>query len=201
MTGAGKTTFARELLKQLQSSYPAVRNYLLDTKQAGDFDALDGYRVKDQKVPDPLHTPGATMIWQPPDDDLAAFDDWFRKILQHRQPAIVLVDELASILDKAGRAGQYYNRLLKLGRSLGIAVLSLSQEAAYVPRNMLGQTTHLVRFRLQDGYDVRKIDKLVGRPAGDHGLDLPDPYGFLHRRIDKATTGHYYKKYQEFFSK
>jgi energy-coupling factor transporter ATP-binding protein EcfA2 len=199
MTGSGKTTFAKALLSNLQDAYQGARVYILDTKQMGDFDDLDGYRVGDLVPPDPLRTPGAVQVWQPPDDDLEAFNGWFRKILKHREPAILLIDELATILDKSGGAPLYYNRLLKLGRAAGISVLNLSQEAAYVPRNMLGQTSHVVRFRLLDGYDVRKVDKLLLRPKEEQGKELPDQYGFIHRRIDKAISGHYYKKHQEFF--
>jgi len=183
----------------LRSAYPAARIYVLDTKQAGDFDSLDGYRIDSQEAPDALRTPGALQIWQPPDDDLDEYDRWFKRILYARKPAIVKIDELSSIIDKRGEAPEYYKKLNKLGRALGILLISLSQEAAYIPRQTLGQVTHVVRFRLLDGYDVRKIDKLVGRAKEDHGLDLPDSYGFIHRRIDRAEPGHYYSDHKEFF--
>jgi len=190
---------AKELLSRLRSAYPAARIYVLDTKQAGDFDSLDGYRIDSQEAPDALRTPGALQIWQPPDDDLDEYDRWFKRILYARKPAIVKIDELSSIIDKRGEAPEYYKKLNKLGRALGILLISLSQEAAYIPRQTLGQVTHVVRFRLLDGYDVRKIDKLVGRAKEDHGLDLPDSYGFIHRRIDRAEPGHYYSDHKEFF--
>lgn len=199
MTGSGKTTMAKKLLEHLRDAYPAARVYILDSKQAGDFDDVDGYRIKDEVAPDVLHTPGAVQIWQPPDDDLDQYDAWFKKILLHRQPAIIKVDESASIIAKNGDAPEYYRKLNKLGRAFGVCLISLTQEAAYIPRTLLGQATHVVRFRLLDGYDVKKIDKLVGRSKEDHGLDLPDPYGFIHRRVDKALPGHYYKNHQEFF--
>jgi hypothetical protein len=146
-----------------------------------------------------LRTPGAVQIWQPPDDDLDEYDLWFKRILYARKPAIVKIDELSSIVDKRGEAPEYYKKLNKQGRAFGILIMSLSQEAAYIPRQTLGQTTHVVRFRLLDGYDVRKVDKLVGRSKEEQGLDLPDPYGFIHRRIDKATPGYYYSDHKEFF--
>jgi len=190
---------AKELLSRLRQAYPAARTYILDTKQAGDFDSIDGYRITDQGAPDSLRTPGAVQIWQPPDDDLDEYDLWFKRILLARRPAIVKVDELSSIINKRGEAPEYYKKLNKLGRAFGILLMSLSQEAAYIPRQTLGQTTHVVRFRLLDGYDVRKVDKLVGRSKEEQGLDLPHAYGFIHRRIDRAEPGHYYTDHKEFF--
>lgn len=190
---------AKELLSRLRQAYPAARVYILDTKQAGDFDSIDGYRITDERAPDALRTPGAVQIWQPEDDILEAYDWWFKNILYARKPAIVKIDELSSIIDKRGGAPEYYKKLNKLGRAFGILIMSLSQEAAYIPRQTLGQVTHVVRFRLLDGYDVRKVDKLVGRPKEEHGLDLPDRYGFIHRRIDTAEPGHYYPDHKEFF--
>lgn len=198
-TGSGKTTLVKELLKRLQTAYPAARTYILDTKQSGDFDDLDALRMPDEIPPDPLRTPGASMVWAPPDEDLEAFDRWFKKILHHRQPAILVVDELSTILNAAGQGPLYFNRLLKLGRSLGISVISVSQEAAYIPRNVLGQTTHVVRMRLLNEHDGKKLDKIIGRPADEHGKPISDRYGFYHRRTDTPNAGHYYRKHQEFF--
>lgn len=198
-TGSGKTTLAKELVMHLQRAYPAARTYFLDTKQSGDFDDVDALRVSDAVPPDPLRTPGASIIWEPPDEELDAFDEWFKKILHARDPAIVLVDELSTILNKAGGGTLYFNRLLKLGRSLGISVISLSQEAAYIPRNVLGQTTHVVRMRLLNDYDGKKLDRAVGRPQEELGAPIADKYGFWHRRTDSGTKGHYYKRHQEFF--
>lgn len=183
----------------MRQAYPAARVYILDTKQAGDFDSIDGYRVRSDIAPDAFRTPGAVQIWQPPDDDLDEYDTWFKRILLHRKPAIVKIDELSSIVDKRGEAPEYYRKLNKLGRAFGMLLMSLSQEAAYIPRQTLGQVTHVVRFRLLDGYDVRKVDKLVGRVKEEQGLDLPHAYGFIHRRIDRAEPGHYYADYKEFF--
>lgn len=191
---------AKELLYRLRQAYPAARVYILDTKQAGDFDSIDNaYRIDSQEAPDALRTPGAVQVWQPPDDDLDEYDLWFKRILLARKPAVVKIDELSSIVDRRGEAPPYYRKLNKLGRAFGIMLMSLSQEAAYIPRQTLGQTTHVVRFRLLDGYDVRKLDKLVGRSKEEQGMDLPDPYGFIHRRIDKALPGHYYTDHKEFF--
>src|SRR5687767_13005613 len=88
-TGSGKTTFAKQLIRRLQRAYPAVRTYILDNKHVGDFADVDAYITQDDGAPDALHVPGATMVWQAPHEDLREFNEWFRKIWEARQPAVV----------------------------------------------------------------------------------------------------------------
>jgi hypothetical protein len=200
-TGTGKTTWARELLQRLQSAYPAVRTYILDSKLAGDFDRFTGEFVGGQIPPRPLAKPGTTQIWQPPVDDVEQYGVWLENILKARQPAIVLIDELSSL---GGRTGLSYPtgyfKLLKQGRGLDISAITLTQEAAYIPRQTLGQTTHLVRFRLQNEEDRRKADKVLGRSRSEYGKEPVGKFGFFYRRLDRPADVLEYRNWQEFFS-
>jgi len=122
------------------------------------------------------------------------------RILRHEQPATVLVDELSSLGGMTGRSfPRGYFILSKQGGKHGVSLISCTQEACYIPRVTLGQTTHLVRFRLLDDKDSKKVDKKLMRPETEWGIDPPDKYGFYHRRTDQDGKAHYYKHFQEFF--
>lgn len=200
MTRSGKTTFGRRLLQFLRNSYPAARVYVLDTKQIGDFDDLPG-RIKGPIVPDTLLTPGGVQVWQPPENDIKAYDQWLKKILGARKPAIVFIDELLSLGGRTGNSyPQGYNQLQTQGAGLDIGVISLSQEAAYIPRTLLGQTTHLVRFALLDEHDALKVDKYLRRPKSERGTQ-PPRYSFYYRRVDGTDDPLLFTDFRDFFSK
>lgn len=197
---SGKSTWSRELLKHLRSAYPAMRTYILDSSNDKDFRQFPGLHIETEQAPDPLHTPGGVQIWRPPIDDIEEYDKWLMRILRAEQPAIVLIDELSSLGGMHGRSfPRGYFILSKQGGKHGISLISCTQEAAYIPRVTLGQTTHLVRFRLLDSHDAKKVDKLLRRAEDEWGVDPPDKFGFFHRRTDVDGPGNYYKSHQEFF--
>lgn len=195
MTECGKTTFCRELIRRLQASYPQASTYILDSKGQGDFDGWPGFTYSEH-APKPAK-PGVTQVWQPETDDLDEYGAWLSGILKARRPAIVMIDELSSIAPNPRFCPPDYQRILKQGRGLNISVISCTQEACYIPRQVIGQTTHVVRFRLQDEIDARKIDKLLGRvgqgePTAKHGF-------FYSRVTAQPRRVHSYDDYREFF--
>jgi len=205
MTGSGKTTFSRKLLHTYRVHYGDAPIYILDTKQSGDFRGWKGAVFTEEA---PLAIPYGMQVWQPPIDNFAQFDAWFRNIFNARIPAIVMVDELSSI--GKGVKEQAYPRhfqiMLKQGRALGICVIVLTQEVAKISRQVLNQLSHLLRFRLLDSYDAMVMDKKLGRRNRADGRedDLgepPDEYGFFYARLDKGgvTNAFYYPSYERFF--
>jgi len=177
-----------------------MRTYILDSSGDKDFIKFPGIHVESQEAPDVLRTPGAIQIWRPPIDDIDEYDKWFMRILRHEQPATVLIDELSSLGGLHGRSfPRGYFILSKQGGKHGVSLINCTQEAAYIPRVTLGQATHMVRFRLLDSHDAKKVDKLLRRPESDWGVDPPHKYGFFHRRTDQDGPGHYYKHHGEFF--
>jgi Cdc6-like AAA superfamily ATPase len=200
MKGSGKTTWARELVKRLRLAYPAVRVYLVDSKVQGDFDMFSGVKVASEIAPGVLSQPGELMVWQPSVDLVDEYDAFFNRILKHRQPAIVLIDELSSIGGKSGQSFPLgYMRLLKQGRGLEISIVTLTQDAAYIPRQVLGQASHLLRFRLNDEYDDKKADRILQRPRAEWGTQPTGQYGFLYRRVDRPSPVLEYRNWQEYF--
>jgi len=195
-TGSGKTTFAKKLLQQHMGMYPDVPVYILDSKAVGDFTNWYKGLVTDSAPPGPIEK--GVQVWQPGIDDLHAFDAWFAGIRYAPGPAMVLIDEVSSLVKRKGDdAPHYFQTLLKQGRALGKLVISCSQEMPYVPRQIKTQSTHAVRFRLVGSYDPREANKLMGRDAL-----APEPrakYGFFYGRMDRLGKVLEYPSYTDFF--
>lgn len=199
MTGSGKTTFTKELIHQLRAAYPTARTYILDSKQAGDFSDFAGV-IRSREAPDALATAGAIQVWQPELDNVGEYDVWLQRIYRARQPAIVVIDELSSLSTSGRSYPEGYALLMKQGRGLDISVITATQEAAYIPRQTLGQTTHLIRFRLLDAYDARNVDAKLLRPRSEWGTNPASRYGFYYRRLDDEPRPPYlYSTFKHFF--
>lgn len=195
-TGTGKTTFSKELLRTLSGAYPDVPVYILDSKAVGDFEEWGDSIVADAAVPKAI--PHGVQVWQPGVDDLKAFEVWFDAIRYAPGPALVLVDEVSSLVRRSGAdAPPAFQKLLKQGRALGKLVISCSQEIPYVPRQIKTQATHLVRFRLAGEYDPSKANYLLGRGSKD-----PEPtakHGFFYCRADQIGKVTEYSSFHDFF--
>lgn len=184
--GCGKTTLARQLVSNLRKLYPMAGVYILDSKGDRMFDHDPG--LSESAEPPATLGPGESLVWRPPDDDIDAYDAWFNGILKSRKPAIVFVDELSSLGKNSGNSfAPGYAKLLKQGRSLHQCVITLSQEAAYIPRQVTGQLDHLVRMRLLDEYDAKKLDRMA------HGKQDPRreplrPHGLWYKRLARGDA-------------
>ncbi len=184
-TGTGKTTFCKVLISRLHAIYPTVPVYILDSKQADDF---RGWKTTvKQDAPPPTIREGI-QIWQPGLDDKQIYDEWFGRLLHADGPAIVLIDEISSV-SPSNMGPPNFQRLLKQGRGLRKCVLNCTQEMAYTPRQIVTQTTHIIRFRLGNQFDQDKANKLLGREAGS-----PEPsrkHGFFYARTDQPGVLEY----------
>lgn len=176
---------------------PADPIYILDSK--GDPKDFGGFRgiIEDDKPPRPLKG-GGIQVWRPSFDNLMAYDEWFEAIREERRPAVVVVDELATISDKSGQAVQGFQKLQKMGRGLEITTVTFTQELAGIDRRIIGQVTHFVRFGLLQDYDRRRANVLMGRDP--KAPEPPHKYGFWYLRMDqKPYHPHYYDGWQSFF--
>lgn len=195
-TGTGKTWFSKELLRQLRQMYPNVPTYVLDSKAVGDFEEWNKSTVLGESVPRPIES--GIQVWQPGVDDLDAFEQWFDQIRYAPGPALVLVDEISSLVKRSGSdAPPSFQKLLKQGRALGKVVISCTQEVPYIPRQVKTQATHWVRFRLAGEYDPTTANKLMGRAKDD-----PEPraeHGFFYCRANQIGKVTEYRTYHDFF--
>lgn len=193
-TGCGKTTLARSLVDALAKLYPMTARYILDSKGEPKFDRDAGLWEGDELPP--ILPPGEQVIWRPGSDDVDAYSEWFERILKSRAPAIVFVDELSSLSRGPRSHAEGFIKLIKQGRSLKQCVITLSQEASYIPRQVRNQVHHLVRMRLQDDIDAAKLDRVLQgnpRPRREpaHG------YGLWYRRLDRMEQPREFRDWHE----
>jgi hypothetical protein len=79
------------------------------------------------------------------------------------------------------------------------SIVVMSQELAYMDRNIFGQMTHFLRFYLINQYDLREANRYMGFPQRDLLRNPSHEHGFFYRRMDKPTWPTYeYSGWQEF---
>lgn len=83
-----------------------------------------------------------------------------------------------------------------MGRGFDMAVISESQRVAYIPADVLGMTTHILRFRLQNEHDRRRVDDEMGVSRRER-TEPKDTHGFYYKRMDGMGPRYYYRDWQE----
>lgn len=219
-TGSGKTTFVKRLLwayaRATQGQLPI---YIFDTKGfsasvRGKDDFKEFYQkgvgklVRGNVVPsiflpqkqDPF------LVWQPEEDIPDMYDDFLHDIYKAGMPGVVFFDELSSLDPKGNGKNlpRHFGILQKQGRGLDLATISITQSPIYIDHNLLRQTSHMLKFRLnvdegEQDYDTKKLAVKMGRGA----LAEPaDDHGFFYRNVTAPTKKNpmqYYSDYKEFF--
>jgi len=170
---------------------------VLDSKIAGDFDGWPGVIQTDWKCPSRPQAKQRVQVWQPVFIEPEEVETWLDGIL-HDGPSILFVDELVSLVYTRNDASMAYARILKLGRGLNVGCVTCTQElAGGVPRTIVGQSVQVARFRLQQPYERRLIDSILG--VSEKLREPMDQYGFYH--LDTRTNGTpaYFDSCQSFF--
>lgn len=197
MTGCGKSTLARQLVKVYSDYFPRATTYILDTSGDRKF---DGERGLVEGMDAPLGGPGERLIWRPDMDDIERYDAWLGDIFHQDQPAVIWIDELSSLGGKSALSFPLnFQKLLKQGRKRHKVVVSLTQEAAYIPRQVLGMAWHVVRMRLTNSGDAAKLDELLhgsAKPA----KDPLTPWGLWYRRLDKPDVARHFRDWTALLS-
>jgi hypothetical protein len=182
--GCGKTTLARQLVSGLARLYPMASVYILDSKGDRLFDRYAN--LVESEAPPPALAPGASVVWRPPDDDIDAYSAWLNSILKTRRPAIVFIDELSSLgKNSANSFAPGYAKMLKQGRSLHQCVITLTQDAAYIPRQTFGQLDHLVRMRVLNEHDAKALDRFA-HGTHDPRREPSHPHGLWYKALGRA---------------
>lgn len=205
-TGSGKTTFSKKLILEFAlATQGKIPIYILDSKISGDFKEFHkkgvGILYQGNSIP-PIHDVekfGAFQIWQPEEDDFDLYNEWLKQIYQTRQPCIVFFDELSSICKTNGSPPRYYEILLKQGRGNYQSIISCTQSPSYVPPSLLRQVMHVIRFRLNFSYDVKKIMSVMGKKVEEEPVD---DYGFYYRNVSRPIQSSpvvYYNDLKKFF--
>lgn len=212
-TGTGKTVLNKELIKTfILATEGYVPVYILDSKcpipapemsDFKDFFGKDiGIRHTGNKVPPIIKPQGKNFVqvWTPEEDIMENYNEYFKQIYHAGSPAVVVVDELSSVSSVRGDITRYQNILMKQGRGLSISCVNLSQSPSFIGQSILRQCMHIFRFRLNDSYDSKKLNSLMGKKVEE---EPQDPYGFWYRNVQvpvKKAPASYYDSMQEFFN-
>jgi ABC-type dipeptide/oligopeptide/nickel transport system ATPase component len=201
-TGSGKTHYAKDLLEYYRVHYPHAKRYVLDSTEDGMEGVVGKMEIRGNRIPDLLKNAAHTQVWVPDTDVPGNYNTYFEKILYARQPAIVFVDEIASLTN--GRNTDPLDgfiKLLKQGRKHDITVINLTQEIARVPQSMFKQMTHFVLFRINnETYDISMARKYLD--VDKEHFDHPQAkYGFKHKRTDGEYSVKEYQSSQHFFKR
>jgi hypothetical protein len=191
MTGSGKTTFGKRLLAQLVRLYPTSRVYILDSKFLGDFDDYPGRMMSDTAPRKPA-SDERYQVWQPVLEIPDEIERWLWQIRKDA-PAILFVDELLTLCYKRTLTSPEYARLQKLGRALPVGCITCTQELVQIPRQAIGQATHIARFRLKQPYERRVMNSIMG----DELEEPPDEHGFYYGSAIKPGAT-YFSSVQRF---
>jgi hypothetical protein len=178
-TRSGKTFFTiMGFLEYMKRQFPKVPRYIVDSTNDPKMLQLvqNPLIVEGNKAPDILHDSKRTLVWTP-DNNLipGQYADFFNKISDNHDKAIVVVDEIASITKQAEFALERLFR--QLAKHEG-TVAALTQQITEVSSTYFTQATHYVQFRMnQSDYDDRRsrtyldIAKENQRaPIGKHGF-------------------------------
>lgn len=211
-TGTGKTHFLRYLINTFaHATKGMVPIYILDTKcpiaipQKSDFKSYMGKgigrRVVGNEPPGMIKPKGREFvtIWTPEEDILDMYDEFFRRVYKTGRPALVVIDELSSVTTEQGRGTRYYNILLKQGRGLEQSMMNLTQSPSFIPQSLLRQAMHVIRFRLNDEYDSKKLKSAMGRSVEE---EPEDEHGFWYRNVQvpvRKQKAEYYPDMKDFF--
>lgn len=191
-SGSGKTYAVKKLDTIYTRLYPNVRHYILDTKIEGDdFANFPGTIISSTcpKKPGPNER---YQVWRCPEIIPEEIERWIYGIRKD-PPALLIIDELASLTYKPGHHSSEYNLLCKWGRALPVGSISLTQELGKIPSNAYKQSTHRLGFYLEGDYDKRirndMLKKKVEQP--------PDFYGFYYQHKDNRFDPTYFKSIQD----
>ena len=120
-------------------------------------------------------------------------EEWLYRVRKD-PPAILEIDELASLVYKRGVYSDEYNLITKWGRALPVGSIALTQELSRIPPNAYKQSTHRLGFYLDGRYD-----RLVRNDMLKNGVaDPPDEFGFYYQHLNGRGEPAYYRTIQEF---
>ena len=181
-TGGGKTVFTcRGLLVYMQRMFPHVPRYLLDSTADPDMPRLlpDAIFVEGNHMPDLLKSPEKTLVWTPRNSKLPAeYARWFDNFIDSRTPAIIVLDEIASITRQALESME---ALFKQLRKHGGTVAAETQRIAKVDTDIFSQLSHFIVFTVIDPYDTQQARNYLNIPKEEY-VPPSNKYGFHYRR-------------------
>ncbi len=109
-------------------------------------------------------------------------------------PSVLAVDELVHLCYRPNVYSDEYNKILKLGRSKKIGVITLTQEFSRIPPNSYKQSNHRLGFYMDGDYDKRVRNQLLKAKVDDPA----DKFGFYYQHRDARGNPQYFPTIQKF---
>lgn len=199
-TGSGKTVFTcRGLLDFYRKAYPHVPKYVIDSTSDPDMDTHipDAIHIEGNRPPDLLVSASEPLIWTPRNSKVpAAYAEFFDNLIDSRQPAVVIVDEVASITKQALEG---LEALVKQMRKHGGTIIIETQRIAKVDSDLFSQVSHFWLFRINpEPYDIQQARTYLNIPKEEFRMPR-GKYGFYHRRTRTNQPAAEYVDYHSFF--
>ena len=191
-SGSGKTTAAKALDIRLGRLFPTSRHYIFDSKMDGDFDDYKGI-VQSDYAPRKPGSGERYQVWQAVKLIPEEIEKWLWKV-RHDAPAILVIDELYSLVYKRGEYSDEFNIIQKTGRSLPVGTVVSTQELSRIPQNAYKQSVHRLGFYLDGRYDKMIRDDLLKYKVEDPG----DQFGFYYAHQNSRGEPQYFKNIQSF---
>lgn len=204
-SGGGKTTASQAILVRMNETWPEDPMYVIDNKPSRSFDKwwrLKGItRWNKDAAPNPISK--GILIWRPKDPDIKKeYNTFMKRLFVRGRPFVLYIDELELLSGESeqGSYPAYLRKLLKDGREKKYTIIVGSQEASYIPRQILGQSNYIIAGHLNQLGDKEKMARILGlgksaddwRVRHEHGLWVLDQT----RPIDVAPA-QYYENIQE----
>lgn len=147
----------KEVIRYLMRLHPHLNRYHIDSKKKGDYSLLDGHMILSETPPDPITTTGSSIVWQPINESIKAYDKFFTSILDAGLPCIVDIDEIVNMVFGQGNIPRGLSILLSQGRKPGMHVMGGMQKVVKSPKDFIGQSTYIVSFFMQRAEDRRPV--------------------------------------------
>ena len=193
-SGCGKTTALKYIDALYGKLFPGMRHFVLDSKFDGDFDKWPNKIMSDHAPKKPANDQ-RYQVWQPVKLIPEEIEKWLWMVFR-AGPSVLEIDELVHLVYKSHQYSDEYNKILKLGRSRDIGVITLTQELSGIPPNSYKQSNHRLGFYIDDAaeYDFRIRNRLLKYPV----KNPKDKYGLYYQHRDGRGIPEYYPSIQKF---
>lgn len=212
-SGTGKTTAFRQILLKQLELFPEAVLCVIDSNPDHPFQDWPG-QVISATAPSPPTAPGTIQVWRPTEDDADEYERYLDRILNlgPDKPVFLHIDELSSLAHTASSLGypRSLAKLLKMGRAAHKSTSVLTQDAAYILRQVLGQSTHVLRWRMQLPSDSAKLNPYFARgtelgpriaddrPSRNQYAEPRRRYAFWHVHMTHPETAKEYASWRSF---
>lgn len=199
-TGSGKTYFTcRGLVPYLREKYKNVPVYIIDSTSDPEMPShfRDAVFVEGDHRPDLLHNRSGVLVWTPKHSKIPKeYYAFIEELNDSRQPAIVVIDEIASFTKEALAELEV---LFKQFRKHGGTVVACTQGIAHVSTDIFKQLTHFFLFHINnDEYDMRQARNYLAMKQED--FVVPGKYQFWHRNTIAGKPAKKFASVYHFFS-